>query len=139
MVSVTAPSYENEAQVTKLAEMDTTSRFPVGPSGQVEYTRCKMKPQRCSVSIDPCEVLRQFSPLDNLAIGNSMTQLGRIRPYASLAQLAEQLTLNQRVPGSSPGGGILKIRTYKKTSPQRGYFSCQFEKVCGSEGASLAR
>jgi hypothetical protein len=30
-------------------------------------------------------------------------------PVAPLAQLAEQLTLNQRVPGSSPGGRTFRF------------------------------
>src|SRR5690606_34778940 len=42
-----------------------------------------------------------------------------IPPNASLAQLAEQLTLNQLVPGSSPGGGIAAFSTRPGRAPDR--------------------
>ena len=38
---------------------------------------------------------------------------------APLAQLAEQLTLNQRVDGSSPSGGIQENKPYKPLEPNR--------------------
>ena len=41
------------------------------------------------------------------------------REYASLAQLAEQLTLNQRVDGSSPSGGT-EITTLHPVARMRG-------------------
>ena len=33
--------------------------------------------------------------------------------YSPVAQLAEHLAVNQRVPGSSPGGGATKLKDYK--------------------------
>ena len=39
------------------------------------------------------------------------------RRRAPLAQLAEQLTLNQRVPGSSPGGCTVQARDYVNLGP----------------------
>ena len=39
------------------------------------------------------------------------------RRRAPLAQLAEQLTLNQRVPGSSPGGCTVQARDYANLGP----------------------
>ena len=42
--------------------------------------------------------------------------------YAPLAQLAEQLTLNQWVPGSSPGGCTLEKPGISHQSDVRGLF-----------------
>lgn len=40
--------------------------------------------------------------------------------YSPVAQLAEHLAVNQRVPGLSPGGGAIKLKDYNKTP--RGIF-----------------
>ena len=37
----------------------------------------------------------------------------RLPHYSPVAQLAEHLAVNQRVPGSSPGGGATKLKDYK--------------------------
>ena len=43
--------------------------------------------------------------------------LGYASPFASLAQLVEQLTLNQRVAGSNPARGIaLLLRSFGVTT-----------------------
>ena len=42
-----------------------------------------------------------------------------MRPYSALAQLVEQLTVNQRVAGSSPAGGAIffnDLHTFQLTS-----------------------
>ena len=54
--------------------------------------------------------------------------LGRIETSTPIAQLAEHLTLNQRVLGSSPSGGtdVLQTANRRYQSPATAFFLCGF-------------
>lgn len=57
---------------------------------------------------DPLENLRRIACQTRIALLNDRPRKA-LTPFGRIAQLVEQLTLNQRVPGSSPGAPTIYL------------------------------
>ena len=77
-----------------------------------------------------------------LAVGRDLSTMEPAASSASpapLAQLAEHLTLNQRVDGSSPSGSTLLLPVRNLASPARGRLVWRCRRLTGASFAALVR